>query len=284
MGKLSANGRRAAGSLVRRITKMTRKLVRLNEARILEALKSFGPNQSETLFVHSSLSACGYIDDGPATVIKALRGWASEKTLLAMPTHTWSYTRANGETPVYDVESTASLVGAITDFFWRQSGVTRSLHPSHSLACIGPNSDRFCIDHERRETPCGEQTPYEQMATSNSSVLMFGATMDSYTLFHTAEDAAKVSYLYKPEKLTLKSKMKDGSILDVPSWRQDMDVPRRFEEMADWLEQEKLLKRLTLGRGELLFIPRADLVHERVVKDLRRDPLLLVAESARKSV
>ena len=36
MGKLSANGRRAAGSLVRRLTKMTRKLVRLNEARILK--------------------------------------------------------------------------------------------------------------------------------------------------------------------------------------------------------------------------------------------------------
>ena len=284
MGKLSANGRRAAGSLVRRLTRMTRKLVRLNETRILEALKSFGPNHSETLFVHSSLSTCGYIDGGPATVVRALRGWASEKTLLAMPTHTWSYPRTNGETPVYDVESTSSLVGAITDFFWRQSGVTRSLHPSHSLACSGPNSDRFCAGHERRETPCGEQTPYEQIATSNSSVLMFGATMDSYTLFHTAEDAAKVPYLYKPEKITLKSKMKDGSILDVPSWRQDMDVPRRFEEMADWLEQEKLLKRLTLGRGELLFIPRADLLHERVVKELRRDPLLLVAETARKSV
>ena len=141
-------------------------------------------------------------------MIKALRGWALDKTLVAMPTHTWSYPRPNAETPVYDVESTASLVGAITDFFWRQSGVTRSLHPSHSLACLGANSDRFCLDHERRETPCGEQTPYEQMATSNSSVLMFGATMDSYTLFHTAEDAAKVPYLYKPEKLVLKSKMK----------------------------------------------------------------------------
>src|ERR1044072_2072194 len=202
MGKLSANGRRAAGSLVRRITKMTRKLVRLNEARIVEALKSFGPNQSETLLVHSSLSACGHIDDGAGTVIKALRGWVSDKTLLAMPTHTWSYPRANAETPVYDVASTPSLVGAITDFFWRQSGVTRSLHPSHSLACLGPDSEKFVLDHERRETPCGQQTPYEQIAMSNSSVLMFGATMDSYTLFHTAEDAAKVSYLYKPDKIT----------------------------------------------------------------------------------
>lgn len=284
MSKLSTNGRRAAGSLMRRLTKMTRKLVRLDEARIREALKDFGPNDGETLLVHSSLSACGFVDGGPATVINALRGWISEKTLLAMPTHTWSYPRANGETPVYDFQSTPSLVGTITDFFWRQSGNVRSLHPSHSLACVGRDSEQFVVNHETHETPCGQQTPYERIATTNSSVLMFGCTLDSYTLFHTAEDAAKLPYLYKPEKMTLKSRMTDGSILDVPSWRQDMDVARRFAEMADWLEQEKLLKRRTLGRGELLFIPRADLLHERIVKELRREPLLLVAEHARASL
>lgn len=279
MGKLSTNGRRAAGSLIRRFNKMTRKLVRLDEARILETLKGFGANDSETLLVHSSLSACGYVDGGPATVIRALRGWISENTLLAMPTHTWCYPDAQGNTAVYDAEATPSLVGAITDFFWRQNSVVRSLHPSHSLACQGPGSEEFCLHHEERETPCGHDTPYERIATSRSSVLMFGATLDSYTLFHTAEDAAKVPYLYKRDKVVLKSKMNDGTIRDVPSWRQDMDVPRRFAEMADWLEKEGLLKRRSLGKGELLFIPRADLLHERIVKEMQSNPLLLVAES-----
>lgn len=284
MGKFSAKGRRAAGSMVRRLSKITHKLVRLDEARILEVLRDFGPNQSETLFVHSSLSACGYIDGGPATVIKALRGWISEKTLLAMPTHTWSYPNKDGTAPIYDSELTPSLVGAITDFFWRQPHVVRSLHPSHSLASQGNGSDKFCLNHELKETPCGHETPYERMVTSNSSVLMFGAKLDSYTLFHTAENAAKVPYLYMRDKTLLKSKMKDGSVLDVPSWRQDMGVARRFEEMSEWLEQQKLLVRRKLGRGELLFIPRADLLHERIVQELRRDPLLLVAEHTRESM
>src|SRR5690349_5210100 len=117
MSKLSSSGRRAAGSLIRRLNKMTRSLVRLNEASIVETLKEFGPNDSETLLVHSSLSACGYVDGGSATVIRALRGWISENTLLAMPTHTWCYPDAHGKLAVYDAKSTPSLVGAITDFF-----------------------------------------------------------------------------------------------------------------------------------------------------------------------
>jgi hypothetical protein len=39
--------------------------------------------------------------------------------------------------------------------------------------------------------------------------------------------------------------------------------------------------RRKLGLGELLYIPHAAAVHERIVKELGKDPLLLVAESAR---
>ncbi|MCM3900885.1 MAG: AAC(3) family N-acetyltransferase [Pyrinomonadaceae bacterium] len=280
MGKFSTSGRQAAGSIVKRLSKVTRKLVRLDHDKILSALESLGRNQADVLFVHSSLSACGYIEGGPATVVKALRSWIPETTLLAMPTHTWSYPRQSEEAPLYDSQATQSLVGTITDFFWRQPSVVRSLHPSHSLACHGPASDEFCHEHELRETPCGPGTPYERMVLTNSSVLMFGATLDSYTLFHTAEDSARVPYLYLPEQMTLRTKITDGSVLKVRSWRQNMGVPRRFSETVDWLEQESLLFRRKLGKGELLFIPRADRLHDQVTKRLRQDPLFLVAGEA----
>jgi len=281
MGMFSTRGRRAAGSIVRRLTKATRKLVRLDHDKILDVLASFGPNQSETLFVHSSLSACGYIEGGPGTVVKALRNWIPEMTLLAMPTHTWSYPTQSGVAPIFDSQVTQSLVGAITDFFWRQPGVVRSLHPSHSLACQGPGNDKLCLEHELRETPCGSGTPYERMVQTNASVLMFGATLDSYTLFHTAEDAARVPYLYLSEHMTLKTRRADGRVVEVRSRRQNMGISRRFRETVDWLEQEGLLLRRKLGKGELLFIPRADRLHDQLMNQLRNDPLFLVASEAR---
>lgn len=272
---------RITEGVVRRFKRARRKLVRLDEAKIREALESFGPFKADLLFVHSSLSACGSIEGGPATVVSALRSWISDRVALSMPTHTWSYPDASGVAPVYDFRSTPSVVGTITNFYWRQPGIVRSQHPSHSLACSGPEAGSFVSNHESCETPCGTGTPYQRIAEGNSSVLMFGATMDSYTLFHTAEDAAAVPYLYVPEQVTLRTKASDGSITSIQTWRQDMKVARRFEATSEWLAEQGLLIRRKLGLSELLFIPSARALHETIVRTLQRDPLFLVDEAAR---
>ncbi|HZI62039.1 MAG TPA: AAC(3) family N-acetyltransferase [Pyrinomonadaceae bacterium] len=275
---------RITEGVVRRFKRARRKLVRLNEAKIREALNSCGTFQGDTLLVHSSLSACGSIDGGPATVISALRSWITDRAVLALPTHTWSYPDATGVAPVYDFKSTPSVVGTITNYYWRQPGVVRSQHPSHSLAVSGPGAENLCRDHELRETPCGQNTPYLCIAEGNSSVLMFGATMDAYTLYHTAEDAADVPYLYMPHQFTLRTRGEDGIVRSVQMWRQDMGVARRFAATTDWLVEQGLLVRRKLGLGELLFIPSARALHERVVEEMRRDPLFLVDEKARAEV
>lgn len=281
---MTLNASRITEGVVRRFKRARRKLVRLDEARIREALESYGAFKTDLLLVHSSLSACGSIDGGPGTVINALRSWITDRAALALPTHTWSYPDATGVAPVYDFKSTSSVVGTITNYYWSQPGVVRSLHPSHSLAVSGPGANDLCRDHELRETPCGAGTPYERIAEGNSSALMFGATMDSYTLFHTAEDAAEVPYLYFPEQVTLRTRGTDDVVRSVQMWRQDMSVTRRFEATADWLAEQGLLVRRKLGLGELMFIPNARVLHERVVETLRRDPLFLVDEKARAAV
>lgn len=275
---------RITEGVVRRFKRARRKLVRLDETKIREALESYGAFKTDLLLVHSSLSACGSIDGGPATVIGALRSWITDRATLALPTHTWSYPDATGVAPVFDYRSTPSVVGTITNHFWRQPDVVRSQHPSHSLACSGPQAEELCRDHELRETPCGAGTPYLKIAEGNSSVLMFGATMDSYTLFHTAEDAADVSYLYMRQQFTLRTKGPDDVVRSVQMWRQDMGVARRFAATADWLVEQGLLVRRKLGLGELLFIPNARALHETMIETMRRDPLFLVDEKARPEV
>ena len=275
---------RITEGVMRRFKRARRKLVRLDETKIREALQSYGAFKADLLFVHSSLSACGSIEGGPAAVIGALRSWIGDRAALALPTHTWSYPDATGVAPVFDYRATPSVVGTITNHYWRESGVVRSQHPSHSLACSGPGAEELCRDHELRETPCGKGTPYMKIAEGNSSVLMFGATMDSYTLYHTAEDAADVSYLYMPQQFTLRTKTANDVVRELQMWRQDMGVARRFAATADWLAEQGLLIRRKLGLGELLFIPNARALHETMVETLRRDPLFLVDEKARPGV
>jgi aminoglycoside 3-N-acetyltransferase len=278
--KMTKRGRGIAGGIIRRLKRTRQKLVRLDQEKILATLRSLNAQQDRPLLVHSSLSACGYMTQGPATVISALRSWTSD-TILALPTHTWSYPDASGVAPIYDYKVTPSLIGTITNYYREQEGVIRSLHPSHSVACSGPDPQQFIEGHETCETPCGQGTPYMRLVEQDGSVLMFGATMDSYTLFHTAEDAAKVPYLYLPNQLLLRSRDRNGEVKEIPTWRQDMGVTRRFGVMDTWLEEQGLLVRRKLGMGELLYVPHAAALHERIVKELHSDPLLLVTEAAR---
>ena len=63
---------------------------------------------------------------------------------------------------------------------------------------------------------------------------------------------------------------------DILFLRHNMLFQRRFKEAGEWLEQRGFLRRVMLGRADLLFIPSARQCHEAVVTELRRDPLFLL--------
>jgi aminoglycoside 3-N-acetyltransferase len=252
----------------------------IREEEILGVLQSFGSPPPQTLFVHSALSKCGYVIGGPPSFVRALERWGRGGTLV-MPTHTYCYPDENGSCEIFDPRITKSRVGSISDYFWKQPGAVRSLHPTHSLATIGPEKKELCASHELCDTPCGRGTPYERLIERDAAVLMFGATMSTYTLFHTAEDAAGVPYLYEPVPLELLARAPSDSIVTVRMWRQDMSVRRRFEEMATWLEERQVLVRRSLGIGELLFLPSSACIHMLLMEEMRKDPYFLVAPEAR---
>jgi aminoglycoside 3-N-acetyltransferase len=241
---------------------------------IVSTLNQFSASGSDILFVHSSLSACGQIMGGPATVIGALLEWNAGKT-LAVPTHGYCYPDDREDQTAFQVDSTPSQVGAITEYFRQQRGVVRSIHPSHSLACLGPKAHEICDGHDRCGTPCGPGTPYERLVNEDASILMFGAPMSSYTLFHTAEDAAGVPYAYYPHPFYLRIAQSTGELRELRTARHSR-VPRRFVEIGDRMEAEGLVIRHRFGRGTLRLIPSARAVHRWLVAQLARDPWFLV--------
>jgi aminoglycoside 3-N-acetyltransferase len=241
---------------------------------IESALADLMEQPYDVLMVHSSLSACGHVVGGAATAIRAIERQART---LVMPTHTYCYAPPEGgPPPVYDATQTASRVGIITDSFWRQPDTLRSIHPSHSLAARGPRAEEFTRDHERCATPCGRGTPYDRLVRADAAALMFGATMFSYTFFHTAEDAAGAPYAYDPEPCSLVYMAADGSLVTISSLKQSMDE-RTFRAMDRPLEEAGLLRRRTLGQGQLLFLPSTAAVHEFLLRKFADEPYYLAA-------
>ncbi len=265
--------------LIRRIGQLLARPV-LDEVSILATLRSMPDNRRPVIMVHSSLSACGKVRGGVAAVLGAMCDWTEGGT-LAMPTHTYCYPNERGQIPVFDPARTPSLVGTVSDVFWRKSGVVRSLHPTHSIAASGPLAHELVAGHELTDTPCGTGTPYEKLLREDVGVLMYGVTLNAHTLFHIAEAMAAVPYLYFPQQVNLRFRSQEGVTRDMRMWRQNMTVPRRFAEMDSWLEERGLLHRKPCGNGELLWLPHAQAVHQALIAEMSVDPWLLVPKEAR---
>jgi aminoglycoside 3-N-acetyltransferase len=234
---------------------------------------------SEILFVHTSLSNCGRFTAGPDDV---LRGLGELCDTVAFPTHTYCYPSSPGEGgPLFNPEKTPSKTGLLTEVFRMRPGTLRSIHATHSLAASGPLAAEICSDHYQRDTPCGAGTPYIRLVQRRASVLLFGVTFDSYTLFHTAEDASGSEFAYEYGTLDrLRVVDEHGSQHDCWSRRQAR-APRRFKEVGDLLESAGLVRRLTLGRADLLYVSDCSRVHELLVEHLRKTPDFLYRSCTR---
>jgi aminoglycoside 3-N-acetyltransferase len=158
-------------------------------------LRRFGVREAGVLLVHSSLSSLGFVRGGASTVVDALFQALGPKGTLVMPTHSWDRAAAGDFT--FDVVVTPSCVGRITEVFRVMPGVTRSLHPTHSVAAAGPRAKYLTQGHEDASTPCGDGTPYAKLINERSQILFLGTTLEQNTMLHTVETFCGLPYLMR---------------------------------------------------------------------------------------
>lgn len=225
---------------------------------------------ADIMCVHSSLYSCGHFTSGPKGVLNVLSEFCNT---LCLPTHSYCYPDSPGQPgPVFSAATTPSLNGYLTEMFRKQPDVLRSIHATHSLAARGKLAEELCVNHYRYDTPCGAGTPYSRLVENQASILMFGVTFAYYTLFHTAEWESGSEFAYVHGELNwLRIIDEVGEQRDCWSRRQGRIVPR-FEEAGGFLERAGLVRRVQLGRSNLLFVPDCSKVHDLLVERLRKTP------------
>lgn len=246
---------------------------RVTRARIAADLAALGVAQGGIVLVHSSLSSLGYVKGGAVGVLEALRDVIGPNGTLVLPTHSWEAMEAGCR--VFDVALTPSCTGFLPEVFRRMPGVLRSLHPTHSVAALGPAA-RWLIDrHERAETPCGPETPYAKALARNCQVVFIGTGLESNTVFHTVEAAVRVPYLLYDvsDTFTLVDAMGERHTATIRRHR--ARVRCRFASLEAEFIEEGLLKvgRVGAARASLLF---GGLFEAWMRKVLARDPYYLL--------
>jgi aminoglycoside 3-N-acetyltransferase len=162
---------------------------RLGVGEVEVALRECGLEAGDACFVQAAMSAFGAFEEGPATVTAALDGVVGEGGLIAMPAFPLSGPAIEHfeSDPVFDVRSTPSRMGAISEAFRLAPGTQRSIHPSHSISARGPGAEEIVAGHEAGRTPFGDGTPFPRIVERDALQLFFGSGTGVITMYHSFE-------------------------------------------------------------------------------------------------
>ncbi len=171
--------------------------------RLRKDLQKLGVCSGDTLFVHSSLSAIGWVCGGQVAVCNALLDAVGKNGTVVMPAHTpgnsdpaeWeappvpaAWHAAIRETmPPFDRDKSPSEgVGAIAECFRHYPGALRSAHPQTSFCACGRDAAYITADHAL--TPqFGDDSPIGKGLQMDAKVLLLGVGYNRCSALHYAE-------------------------------------------------------------------------------------------------
>ena len=159
--------------------------------------RNLGVRSGDLLFIHSSYKSLGPVKDGADTIIRALEDAVGRQGLILMPS--FNLIDEEMRTKVWNVQTTPSTVGWLTEFFRRKPGTYRSDHSSHSVAARGKCAAEFVTGHlmcEGLKSPWdregwgrtfGTHSPMFRAYQANGKILMLGVDYVSSTYEHFVE-------------------------------------------------------------------------------------------------
>lgn len=178
---------------------------------LCDDLSALGIKRGDTVLMHSSFKSLGGIEDGAAGFFRGFLDLLGPEGTLVLPTLT--HRQVTRENPFFDVRTTPSCVGYLTEYFRTQvPGTARSVHPTHSCAAIGQQAEYLLSGHEQDLTPVGVHSPFHKLPLIGGKILMLGCGLKRCTSMHGIEETAGPDYLFADQpSLTYQITGHDGT-------------------------------------------------------------------------
>ena len=191
----------------------------ITKSRLVADLKRLGVALGDTLMLHASVKAIGWIVGGPDVVIQALlevlgkKGtlmmyvgwedspWGAPHKFAELPEE-WRRAYLEEFPPFDSATSRANRKWSIlTEYLRTWPGAYRSNNPEASCVAVGAKA-RWLTENHPLQYGYGPGSPFAKLCEANGKVLLLGAPFGSITLLHYAEHLAKV-----PNKLVIRYKV-----------------------------------------------------------------------------
>jgi len=247
----------------------------ISKAHLIKDLTALGVTAGDTLMVHSSLSSIGYVEGGPDTVIDALLEVLTSSGTLMFPSF-----QGGGEFDllqkgcVFDLKTSPSEHGLLTETFRLRAGVLRSASPTHSVAAIGKNAAAILADHDKCTVSTGRGSPFEKLVRHKAKILLLGVTHASNTMLHYLENTngapTVCMQLFRPIVINLQ-----GQARVVPSYPHMPGLRRRYERVEDELLAEGTQRNGLIGQALSRLVDAARMAKS-IGEKIKNDPLYLI--------
>lgn len=162
----------------------------LTRERLALDLSALGLRRDQDVLIHATFSALGPIENGPAGVLNAIRDVIGPNATILAPAYPMSGTMHEWMTnpAPFDVKTSKSCMGAISEYMRSLPEMRRSAHPTHSVVAIGPEADAYTALHHEGETPTGPHSPFSFHMRKGGGILCLGSGIGKVTSYHVIED------------------------------------------------------------------------------------------------
>jgi len=187
----------------------------ITKSKLMEDLRGLGVTSSQSVMLHASVRAIGWIVGGPDVVIRSLLGILGNSGTLIMyvgwedspyDLAEWPEDRRRAyleECPPFDPATSRAYRkwSILTEYLRTWPGAARSAHPDASFAAVGALAHWMTDDHPL-QYGYGPGSPLAKLCEVKGKVLLLGAPLNTITLLHYAEHIADV-----PNKRIVRYKM-----------------------------------------------------------------------------
>src|SRR5215470_16101366 len=229
-------------------------------AAVVPILERFGVPRDGVLVVHSAIAPLSRRGLRAEAIIEALIEYMRDGNLL-MPTMTWR--TVTPEQPYWDELETPSHTGVLTEIFRTRYASGRSIHPTHSVAGLGPAAPLLLSRHHVDNTPVSGNSPYGLMRDYDAHVLMIGVGLETCTAIHLPEETIAVDIYVRPPESAEAYRCRDRhGVVHAVQTRRHWRLNRDFPQFAAPLSARGLLVSGDIGGCPYSIVALRDLLRE----------------------
>lgn len=154
---------------------------------LLDVLRGMGIAQGSVVFVQTSFNDMYTFTGRPMDLLQALRTLVGPAGTLVMPAYTAAPTSESSA--VLDITRAPTYTGIVNELFRRCPGVSRSVHPRHSMCAEGPLATMLLAGHEDCVFADGKGSPFDRLRQRDDALILTIGLVPGFTSFlHWIED------------------------------------------------------------------------------------------------